>query len=129
MTRDDVLKRLEELEAEATKAPWFASPTPRDSGGWSSCTGVAGVGGGKPGMIYASPPNGVFPSADKELIIEARNHLPSLLTLIRAQQAEIEAWRTSWVDGDIILHPMVADAEMITTARAATDSAWKAVGA
>jgi hypothetical protein len=177
MTRDDVLKRLEELEAKATKAPWVCGtisvsyiwrvkpacwdhlkshpPIQPKTNKCEECKLGHHLVSSKDTedgtrtdhthiypceLAIASISDGVdvvsaemvdydicelkAKQDDIELTVAARNHLPSLLTLIRAQQAEIEAWRELW-DGEI----SEPTSDKVERANTATDSAWKAVGA
>lgn len=82
-TSEETIRELERLSAERTQGEWRAEPTPKDEDGWSSCCGIAGVGGGKSGMIYATPPGGSFPASDKKVIAAAVNALPNLLADLR----------------------------------------------
>lgn len=102
---DDLLARLRELEAAATKGPWYAADWQQDDGpnpftieeryqaepsrpGYT-CVWPNGIGHRR----IAETEEGVNPLADAALIVAMRNALPDLLARIEAMAGEIEGLR------------------------------------
>ena len=79
----EALDELERLHREATPGPWTATKPPGgySGGGWPSGLIVAAVSRGM--GIYADPPSGSYPAADRRLIPAARNALPALIAAAR----------------------------------------------
>lgn len=77
-------QELAEIEARAAKAtpgPWSTEKPPKDRDGWQLGTLVAAVARGQ--CVYAAPPGGSFPEADRRFIAHSREDVPSLCALAR----------------------------------------------
>src|SRR5579872_1860059 len=83
----DELAELKRLEAEATQEPWTDEKPKRDASGFPAGVIVAATAPGQ--AIYANPPSGTYPAADRRFIFEFRNHAKSLI----AAAEENAAWQ------------------------------------
>lgn len=91
MPIQETLKRLDELEAKATKGRWFARFAFKKD---KNLEGLTLVGATAPGhAIVTSHEGGTSPSNDLELIVELRNAYPSLRAEIARFQEENDLMR------------------------------------
>lgn len=94
MDTNAILARVEEVEKRAnaaTPGPWADEKPPNSPDGWTTGVIIAAV---MRGMgIYADPPGGSFPSADRKFIAHARTDIPTLAADIRSLVAEVTMLR------------------------------------
>ena len=81
------IERIAALLSKATPGEWYS--TPRGSyqtgpeSGFACDVLIAATAPSKGNRIYADPPCGTFPSADRDLIVALRNAAPALIEMAR----------------------------------------------
>lgn len=78
----ELVQEIDALYEKATPGPWTDKPPPKDEDGFACGTVIAAVAPGAANRIYANPPGGSFPAADKRLILALVNRWPEIRALL-----------------------------------------------
>lgn len=82
------LREIEERCGAATAGPWTTEKPKQNCGDWPSGVVIAAVARGQ--CVYADPPGGSYPEADRQYIAHARTDLPTLAAEVRRLRGALE---------------------------------------